>query len=262
MNPWLQEKDYPAASVNGSVEEDSSPNGLAIIERIDTVDGENIYSRQTESHNVIDSQLSSAVSNILQNTVRYGTGRYASKNVRLTSNDPQRQEILQKLNLPLPLLGKTGTANQFRNAAFLGYVPVVEGQETEARLTKGFAVGVYVGFDDNRKMVRKSTHITGATGALPAWTEIAESVFNLENTGDHLDLADLSFNGLPLRYPDVKQFFVPVDPEKGGLVIPGRGALQSTIPPSLPAILTFGSAGSGGHFEPERNFLPFWKTQQ
>ena len=255
-------KNYSPGFAAGPMEENTSLNGLAIIERIDTVDGENIYSRQTEARNAIDVQISSAVGDILQNTVRYGTGRYAHNNVRLTGSDLERQETLHKLDLPVPLLGKTGTANQFRNAAFIGYVPLMGGRQTEVSLTNGYTIGVYVGFDDNRKMVRRSTHITGATGALPAWAEIAESAFNLQKTGDHIDLADLSFNGLALRYPAIDQVFVLVDPENGGIIISGRGALQSTIPPTLPAILTFGRVGSGGHFEPERHFLPFWKTQQ
>ncbi len=255
-------KNFYFGGASESTEEEMPPNGLAIIERIDTVDGKNIYTKQSGARNVLDVQISSAVSNILQNTVQSGTGRYAHNNVRLKSSDPKRQKIIKKLNLPVPLLGKTGTANQFRNAAFLGYVPVVAAGDTVARLTDGYAVGVYVGFDDNRKMVRGSTHITGAAGSLPTWSKIAESIFNLENPGDHIDLADLSFNGLSLRYPDSNQVFIPVDPKNGGHFIPGSDVFHSAVPPSLPAVLTFGSAADGGHFEPDRLFLPFWKTQQ
>ncbi len=255
-------KNFSSDSGRNIMDEKVSLNGLGVIERIDTVDGENIYARQVEPRNVLDPLVSSAVSNILQNTVRYGTGRYARQYVRLTSSDPEKQKTLRELNLPVPLLGKTGTANQFRNAAFLGYVPAVADTEAVARLTDGYTVGVYVGFDDNRRMVRKSTHITGATGALPDWAEIAQRAFNLKNPGDRLDLADLSFNGLPLSYPELGQVFVAVDPEKGGHIIPGRPVRQSTVSPSSPSVLAFGHAGSGNRFEPERHFLPFWKTQQ
>jgi membrane peptidoglycan carboxypeptidase len=253
-------KNYSSGFGREFMDEKVSLNGLAVIERIDTVDGETIYARQVVPRNVLAPRVSSAVGNILQNTVQYGTGRYAHQNVRLTSSDPEREKTLRELNLPLPLLGKTGTANQFRNAAFLGYVPAVADTEAVARLTDGYTVGVYVGFDDNRKMVRKSTHITGATGALPAWAEIAQRAFNLENPGDRLDLADLSFNGLPLKYPEVGQVFVAVDPEKGGHIVPGSPVRQSTVSPSSPSVLTFGRAGGGNRFEPERHFLPFWKT--
>jgi len=55
---------------------------------------------------------------------------------------------------------------------------------------------------------------------------------------------------------------VPVDPQDGGAVIDGRGALRSNVTPSLPAVLTYGRVVGGGHFEPERFFQPYWKNQQ
>lgn len=255
-------KKYPTAadSHQAGGEDDFYTEGLAIIERIETVDGETIYARDVEAKNVIDPKTSSAVGNILQNTVRHGTGRYAYNNVRLTSSEPQRQNMLRKLDLPVPLLGKTGTANQFRNAAFMGYIPKINPGESEASLEHGFTLGVYVGFDDNRQMVRTSTHITGASGALPAWSLIADSVVNLDSPGDKVDLADLSFGGLPLRYPDTGQVFVPVDADEGGQIFSGRGALSTTLSPSIPSILTYGHVGDGGHFEPDRLFQPFWET--
>ncbi|MDW7772581.1 MAG: transglycosylase domain-containing protein [Desulfobulbaceae bacterium] len=237
-----------------------STNGLAIIDRIEAVDGRTIYARQPESRNIFETKVSSAVGNILQNTVRHGTGKYAYNTVRLTSSDPLKQKLLDRLNLPLPLLGKTGTANQFRNTAFLGYVPFIAANDAEAQIPNGYTVGVYVGFDDNRRMVRTSTHITGSSGALPAWTAIASSIANLGYPADDIDAADLSFNGLPLRYPDTGQVFVPVDPGRGGQIIQGRGGLQTALAPAVPSILTHGRVGERGHFEPERLFLPFWKT--
>ena len=144
----------------------------------------------------------------------------------------------------------------------MGYVPVAAEDEADVRIPNGYTVGVYVGFDDNRRMVRSSTHITGAAGALPTWTTIAQDIVDLSSQGDYLDIADLSFNGLSLRYPDVGEVFVPVDPDQGGHIIPGRGALKTFISPTTPSVLTYGNAGEGGHFEPKRFFLPYWKTQQ
>jgi len=249
-------------TARGGSDEEFSTKGLSIIERIETVDGKTVYARKTETRNVLSQTVSAALGSILQNTIRYGTGRYAYDTVRLKSSDPQRQDMLDKMNMPVPLLGKTGTANQFRNSAFMGYVPVIATKESEARIPGGYTIGVYVGFDDNRQMVRNSTHITGSSGALPAWTAIAGDVVNLENPGDSLDLADLSFSGLPLRYPDTGQVFVPVDPEQGGHVIPGQSALRTDLSPAAPSVLTYGREGEGGHFEPERLFQPFWKTAQ
>ena len=51
---------------------------------------------------------------------------------------------------------------------------------------------------------------------------------------------DLTFNGLGLKYPATDGMFVPVNPEMGGAVLPGRGARRSLIPPDSPVILSQG----------------------
>jgi membrane peptidoglycan carboxypeptidase len=254
-------RNYFPASLERQAGGDELFSGLSLIERIETVEGETIYSRETASERLIGDKVSAAVGNILQNTVRYGTGRYAHDNVRLSSSDPRKRKLLDSLNQPVPLMGKTGTANQFRNAAFLGYVPAIAARESVALIPGGCTVGVYVGYDDNRQMVRTSTHITGASGALPAWAAIAQSIVNLENRGEDIDVADLSFNGLPLRYPDTGQVFVPVDPEGGGRIVPGRDVMRTPLAPRQPSVLTYGVMGQSGHFIPGRLFQPFWQAE-
>jgi membrane peptidoglycan carboxypeptidase len=241
--------------------DESSSNGLSIIERIETVSGEVIYSKEAVTKRIVDPLTSISVANILQNTVKYGTGRYARDFVRLQSSSQERQELLSKLNLPIPLLGKTGTANDFRNAAFIGYVPVLADGESLMQLPGGYSVGVYVGYDDNQSMKKGTTHLTGAGGALPAWSSIAMTLVNIDNAGDRVDLADLSFNGLPLQFGNIGQVFVPVDSSQGGSVIAGRGALRSSVSPSIPAVLAYGRVGTSENFEPERLFRPYWKNR-
>lgn len=236
--------------------------GLAIIDRLETEEGEIIYSRREGSSKVVDPLASASIANILQNTVQYGTGRYARDNVRMASSDPERQKFLATLNLPLPLLGKTGTANDFRNAAFFGFVPVLADGETAMDLTDGYTVGVYVGFDDNRPMEKGATRIAGSAGALPTWSGIASGILDLEGIGDQVDTVDLSFGGLPLRFPELGQVFVPVDPERGGSVLSGREVMRARNAPGFPAILTYGRLNQNGTFEPDRFFRPFWKNEQ
>lgn len=250
-------KSYTPPHVD-KIDEESTGEGLAVIERIETVEGEVIYARQEYETNILDTRTAATVSNILQNTVAYGTGRYAYNHVRLTSTDPEKKDLLAKLDLPLPLLGKTGTANEFMNAAFLGYVPTILEEETVMELENGYALGVYVGFDDNRPMAQGTTHITGAVGALPTWSEMATTVVNLQEGAGRVDVADLSFNGMPLRYPPAGQVFVPVDPDQGGKVIAGRGALRTLVAPASPSILSFGRVSVLGNFEPDRFFRPYW----
>jgi membrane peptidoglycan carboxypeptidase len=238
-------------------------DGLAIIERIEGPGGKVIYSREPDIRPVLDQRTSSAISNILQDVVLHGTGRYARDNVRLHSVNATREKELAEMDLPLPLMGKTGTANDYRNASFMGYVPAGIAPEGAAfTFSPGYTVGVYVGFDSNVSMKKGNTRITGAQGALQAWSAIAGALYDLEGLADQLDPVDLVFNGIGLKYPDTGQLFVPIDPKAGGTVVEGRGALKSLIPPDAPVVLGHGQVSSNGHFEPERSFRPFWINQR
>jgi membrane peptidoglycan carboxypeptidase len=65
---------------------------------------------------------------------------------------------------PIPVMGKTGTTNDFRDALFIGstYGP------------KGITIAVRIGFDDNRSLGLKET---GGRVALPVFKEIALRVY-------------------------------------------------------------------------------------
>ena len=232
----------------------------AIIERIEGPDGRVIYARSVTGLRVFDQGGAAAVSHVLQNVVRYGTGRYAHDHVRLHSLDPEREKELAGFKLAVPLLGKTGTANDFRNATFVGYVPAPD--DADMIFPGGYTMGVYVGFDKNRPMKIGNTHVTGSLGALPIWSDMAGAVLSLEGAGDRLDPVDLTFNGLGLRYPETGQLFVPVDPGDGGRIVPGRGARHALVAPDIPVILSYGNVSQGGHFEPARWFRPFWHNRK
>ncbi|WP_028319722.1 transglycosylase domain-containing protein [Desulfobulbus elongatus] len=236
------------------------PDGAAIIDRIETPEGRVVYSRQVYKTRVLDPKSAAAISNILQNVIPYGTGKYAMEHVRLRSDDPARGKVLAKLNQPYPLLGKTGTANDYRNAAFVGYVPVLAPDQSGLSLQGGYTVGVYAGFDNNAPMTKRGFRGTGSQGALPAWSAIAQALIDTEKIADRLDAVDLTFNGLTLQYPDVQQVFMPVAPYQGGAMTGAAGLRQAT-PPASPASLCFGAVGAGGRFEPERLFLPYWKNR-
>ncbi len=246
----------------GRVFDQEDIDGLSIIERIEGPGGDIIYVRESDVKQVFDLKTSSEIAQILENTVHYGTGHYARKHVRLHSDNAEREKALNKLNMPLPLLGKTGTANDYRNASFMGYVPAgIAPEGASLTLRPGYTVGVYVGFDSNTTMKKGNTHITGSQGALPAWSTIVQSLYQLESIGDKLDPVDLVFNGISLKYPDTRQIFVPADRKNGGLVVEGRGGKQSLIAPSQPVILSHGRVGRAGLFEPQRRFQPFWLNQ-
>jgi len=65
---------------------------------------------------------------------------------------------------PIPVMGKTGTTNSYRDALFVGstFGP------------NGITVAVRIGFDDNRSLGAKET---GALAALPVFREIMLKVY-------------------------------------------------------------------------------------
>jgi membrane peptidoglycan carboxypeptidase len=192
--------------------------------------------------------------------VEQGTGRSAARKVRLHSPDPQIEQQLREIGLAVPVLGKTGTANRFTNASFAGYIPGREEQGNGVTLADGYVLCSYVGFDDNAPMVRTSTHITGASGALPLWTRLANVVARSAKYTGGLDLVDFYFNGqaqLPLRYPELGQTEVRVDGNAGGL--PLDGAREGSAPAT---IISFGDKLADGRWQPARFFHPYWHVME
>jgi len=239
---------------------------LAVIERIENSDGETIYVPERTNRRVVDEKTTMMVSDILRNIVKFGTGQYAYSHVRLHSYDPETEQQLKQFNMPVPIMGKTGTANRFTNSAFAGVVPAPHSKQTGFTLENGYTVTAYVGYDDNAPMVRHSTHITGSSGALPVWTSVANSILLEKNFGAKLDLVDLAFSidpvsgetGLRLIRPDIGQKNVPVDHDNG---LPLAGPPDTASPDGSDATsLTFGKLLPSGELEPARDFKPFWNN--
>ena len=202
---------------------DGTLDELAIIDRIENSEGETIFVPERKNIRVVDAKTSLAVSDILRNIVKFGTGRYADTNIRLHSFDPEVEQQLRQFNLPVPVMGKTGTANRFTNSAFAGVIPGPHEEQNGFATENGYTVAAYVGFDNNDPMVRNTTHITGSSGALPVWTRMANSILLEKNYGAQLDLVDLAFSvdpvtgetGLRLIQPDLDQKNIPVNSGNG-----------------------------------------------
>jgi len=71
---------------------------------------------------------------------------------------------LNRRDFPVPVLGKTGTTSDFRDALFVG----------STYGTSGITVAVRIGFDDNRPLGRSET---GGRAALPIFREIMLRVY-------------------------------------------------------------------------------------
>ncbi len=233
---------------------------LTVLDRIETNDGEVVYRAKVNKNKLFAAKPRLALNHILENVVKFGTGRYAQKNVHLPVDEGTGKEESESLDLVVPLLGKTGTANNYTNASFFGYLPGVSKNGTGMVLEDGYAVGVYVGFDNNRAMRRKTTHITGSGGALPAWTDIVNTILREKLYGQKLDPIDLSFYGLVLSYDELGQVNLGVDKNAGGRVF-SRAVQVDEANRSTPSILTFGQIFETGKFEPKREFAPFWGSE-
>jgi len=223
---------------------------LAILDRIEDADGQVLYTPHADTKDVVDNKSRMMISSILENIVKFGTGRYADRNVKITDKD-------EDLNISVPLLGKTGTANRYTNASFLGYLPEVGEGGASMELDGGYALGVYVGFDDNRPMRRKSSRIAGSAGALPTWSTMVNAIIEEKGYMMRLDPVDLSFYGLGIKRNDLGQYNLGVDVDRGG-VVTEPVAEVSEAARKTPSILTFGKKTQSGRFIPERNFKPYW----
>ncbi len=235
-------------------------NTLAIIDRIESEEGAVLYRPEAQARRAVSSKTSLVLGHILENAVKFGTGRYADANVKLTASENAGEAVLDDLSLSIPLLGKTGTANRYTNASFFGFVPVPNEEGTAMELDNGYGIGVYVGFDDNQPMRRGSTRITGSAGALPAWTEIARAITKNREFNARLDPVDLSFSGLAINRKDMGQKNLAVLKDYGGrLEIP----LKEIDPADRyrPSIITFGKANEELGFSPARSYAPFWLNQ-
>jgi membrane peptidoglycan carboxypeptidase len=237
--------------------QEDSQDLLSIIDRIESEEGEVVYRPKRNRVRLVAPETSLVVGHILENIVKFGTGRYADKNVRLTDIDEDSGKKFAGFDLSIPLLGKTGTANEYTNASFFGYLPGIAAQGEGLVTDGGYAVGVYVGFDDNQEMRRSSTRITGSEGALPTWTELVRVLLKEKGYGRQLDPVEISFSGLTLHRKPLGQLNLAVQEDLGG-ILPPQVREVDVKNRSVPSIMTFGELDEEGRFVPARQFKPYW----
>ncbi len=163
--------DFPGLSGAGGGAFDTPAAPTLLIAEIRDVDGNVLYKAQPTPREVAPAQVGDMTSDILRNVVRYGTGR------RVVN-------LLPVGGAHIPLGGKTGTTNDYKNAAFIGFVPSARG--AGYTVEDGYFVGVYVGYDDNQPMVHGNLRVAGSNGALPAWGWIAQGIAEAELLGKPL----------------------------------------------------------------------------
>ena len=165
-----------------------SAGTVPIITKIVDREGLDIWEYRPQRERVLTTGLSGQISEILRMVMTEGTGRRARGAVRLSLDVEQ-----EKLIIPIPSFGKTGTSNRFTNSSFVGLIPgEVKGKGLEVQ--KGYVIGAYVGYDNNRPMKGKQVVIYGSSGALPLWIDTANAIVNSTAYKGNLDIAKLAFD--------------------------------------------------------------------
>jgi penicillin-binding protein 1A len=106
---------------------------------VEAIDAQPVQAQPGEQ--VLRPEVAYVVTNMMQSVVNEGTAYKAAA-------------------LKIPIAGKTGTSNEARDTWFIG-------------LTPDYAIGVWVGYDDNRSMGSKET---GGTTAVPIYVDIMKSL--------------------------------------------------------------------------------------
>jgi membrane peptidoglycan carboxypeptidase len=132
-----------------------------LIQRIEDADGTILFEAKPKTTQVSNYVSGVLLSNILHNVVEHGTGRRAKG---ITTQD----------GVQIPVLGKTGTTNGYKNAAFVGMVPKAEAGQWSVE--NGVTIATYVGYDQPKSMKFGRLRLSGASGALPVWMETVKGV--------------------------------------------------------------------------------------
>jgi penicillin-binding protein 1A len=125
-----------------------------IIARVTNAAGDVLYEGPQSGEDIASTSLS-AIQEGLRGVVRLPQGT---------------AHALHGRDFPIPVMGKTGTTSDFRDALFVG--------STYGR--HGITVGVRIGFDDDRHLGDKET---GGRAALPVFREIMLRIYQQQLAG-------------------------------------------------------------------------------
>ncbi len=239
-------------------------NGLLLIDRIESSSGEIVYRPKRSAKRIIDNKTSLAVTDSLRNVVKYGTGKYARDNVQIVQKVRQGDQVQAEITVPVPLFGKTGTANSFRNSSFAGFVPSPAPGNKGVQVQDGYVIASYVGYDDNKPMVRKTTRISGSSGALPVWSMVAQAIVDRGNYSSLLETEGMVLDGdreIPVNYLGLGQIHIASDGENKINVDDSWKMSYSNKVGSVKysnGMITFGEIDPDGVILPTRYFKPYW----
>ncbi len=180
--------------------EEGPSNQLNLIKRIEDRNGVLVYEPKASSFQLVDECQSEEMTEILGKVVTHGTGRRARGELQFDLSEPEGEskpdaktgKVSDGIKIRVPAYGKTGTTNDYTTAYFAGFVPYPSKEKAPLSLQDSMVIASYVGYDLNRSMRRGGMKITGALGALPAWTDFGRQMLEEFKYRDYVDKLDLS----------------------------------------------------------------------
>ncbi|MBN1542484.1 PBP1A family penicillin-binding protein [candidate division KSB1 bacterium] len=149
-----------------------------LIRHMHTVQNVELERYTAKSARVIDAQTAYQLLDMLRGVVEAGTAA-----------------SLRAQGFLRPCAGKTGTSSDNRDCWFVGFTP-------------DLVTAVWVGFDDNRRMIASGgVELTGAGAALPLWARFMQQA-----------VANSPYSDFPIP-PGIE--FVEIDPRTGAGPVPG-----------------------------------------
>ena len=187
------------------------------IKEIRNRDGRVIFRNKMETKTVLDDTVTTQMGVMLRSVFTNGTAH--SQLSALSVKNPEGSNKLR-----FPVMGKTGTTNDYRNVAFLGALPTYVKEKNGVALDSVVAIGSYVGFDDNKPLKSGRTRIAGASGGLPQWAEFAKEeieILGIPKQIDFLDISMIATGEVPLMLTN-ERGELTVDPMTGEALLRGE----------------------------------------
>jgi len=181
-------------------------NQLNFIRRIEDRFGNVLYEPQRTEHQLVLTDVSFQMRQILRKIVTHGTGSLARGELYLALDENGKvvePGVKPSSVVRIPSFGKTGTTNDYRTASFAGFVPYPVKKGAPLEPGNANILASYVGYDMNAQMRRGGYFITGAQGALPAWVDFAKGIFRAmeyENYLDSLDISTMQQGEWPMKF--------------------------------------------------------------
>ena len=196
---------------------DANWTEACFIKEIRNRDGRTIFRNKMESMTVLDDTVTTQMGVMLRSVFTNGTAHS-----QLTALSVKNPEGASKLRYPV--MGKTGTTNDYRNVAFLGALPTYVKEKNGIALDSVIAIGSYVGFDDNKPLKSGRTRIAGASGGLPQWASFAKEeidILGIPKQIDFLDISMIATGEVPLMLTN-ERGELTVDPMTGEALVNGE----------------------------------------